>query len=1111
MGYTVGHLRGERDLQVKSLVEDVHLPSVNLPPSKLRTISWRPFWLRVTLGVCAIGIFAAGSRVERVSAVAAPENGPLKAQIDVAKLGFKGLSAAARQSGGANLSVDFLDADHVLVTFNPKKLFKRLPECPPSHADRQVHAMVIAVPGGGVVKEADWYLHDSRRYVWRLGDGRVLLRRLNKLYEVNSNLEEKLIFDSPQELLWVSVTSDGKQIIVETGTPAPAAVGTKAGDVKNDVKAKERVKISFLDVKTSAVQQSLEVRGMTKLEATSSGFADVRKQASNWLVEFGNTNITRVKARRVPNLQYSSNNTMLVGRCSVSRNGYNVSAFTVAGTFLWRQHWDDCRYWPVMRASEDGSRFAEGTLTIRPMSEQQAPPEEAAQEEGLDQHVQVVDTATGKSLLSLVVAPAVPDGENFSLSPDGTRLAVVNGTTMDVYELPEMSSEDRARFLAVKAETPGLNAPPAQAGQADEPVFESSGTFDSSQSEAPTENAKATTVAPEATPTKADATLDATPTLTIRTGTQVVALDVVVTDNAGKLVKGLQQSDFSVTEDGKPQRVKFFQEFTQGQMEAAAPALPARDPLPPNVFSNYALPPENESVPVSMLDLLNPSIMDQMGAQSEQVCFLKKKPKGTKVGICVLGNQLQMIQGFTDDERALVAAAKGKKASQRLRPLDNLDAQFDIGLRAGRESSRFAGQLQLLGEAVAQQQSELRLIDADKRMFVTVDAFAHMARYLDGIPGRKNLVWLSGSFLLGIVPESNGANPFLENGYYTENLKKVANLLGDAHVAVYPVSVKGLETNPLFAASNNDLAPVTMTAPPPGPGFGKRVPGSSVANAVMMDRMDEFSLGLNDEHATMTKLATQTGGQAFFNTNDLSGAIKAATEQGANYYALSYTPSNKNYNGSFRKLKVTLAGKKYHLAHRTGYYAIDPFAPLQPSKDLTSSLARAAMQQGSPPSRQIVFGARVVPIGKHRIVEAAAPTKSVKKHKQAVGPLEMQRYGIDHAVAFSDLRFTPTAEGKYHGVVNFMVTAFDSEGKQIASQLSQSVADLKPEVMKDIMAGGVRIHQEIDVPVSGTAMRLGVEDVSNSHVGTMEIRLPVPVPPESQESARRTLPPVEPD
>jgi len=119
--------------------------------------------------------------------------------------------------------------------------------------------------------------------------------------------------------------------------------------------------------------------------------------------------------------------------------------------------------------------------------------------------------------------------------------------------------------------------------------------------------------------------------------------------------------------------------------------------------------------------------------------------------------------------------------------------------------------------------------------------------------------------------------------------------------------------------------------------------------------------------------------------------------------------------------------------------------------------------------------------------------------------------GSIHAVAFSDLRFNATPEGGYHGVVNFMVAAFDGEGKQVASQLSQTVADIKPEQMKDLMAGGVRVHQEIDVPVNGTAMRLGVEDMSNSHVGTMEIKLPVPAPPEGQAGERRSLPPVEPD
>src|SRR5207244_5508992 len=102
-------------------------------------------------------------------------------QIDLLPLGFVGLSGAARQT--ANLTVDFLDAHHVLFTFNPKKLFPRLRDCPPTHDDRLIHAMVLELPEGRVLRETDWYLHDARRYVWALGSGRVLVRRLNKLYE----------------------------------------------------------------------------------------------------------------------------------------------------------------------------------------------------------------------------------------------------------------------------------------------------------------------------------------------------------------------------------------------------------------------------------------------------------------------------------------------------------------------------------------------------------------------------------------------------------------------------------------------------------------------------------------------------------------------------------------------------------------------------------------------------------------------------------------------------------------------------------------------------------------------------------------------------------------
>jgi len=1020
------------------------------------------------------------------------------------------------------VSLDFLDSQHVLATFNPKKLFKRLPDCPPTHADRLVHAVVLEVPSGKVVKEKDWYLHDLRRYVWNLGGGRVLLRRLNRLYEVDSNLEEKLVFDSPKDLLWVTVTSDEKQIVVETSAATGAAEDPREGKLK-DEKKKERVQLTFLDAHSLLPQRTIEVRGRIKLEATSSGFAEVRRLGGAWLVAFHDTAIARVKSRPVPDLLYSSGNSVLIGRCAVSRSGYNMSAFTLSGSFLWRQHWDECRFSPVARTSEEGSRFAAGTVSVRRVPK--VPENEANEsaEEGLLQHVQVLDTATGNSMLSITASPAVLDGQNFSLSPEGTRLAVIVGSAIELYDLPEMSSEDRARWVAVKADTPNLNAPPKQAAKpGEEPIYSSASDEETSEEKLPQQ--EASRPADSGTPANAPAA-EPTPTLVLKTGTQVVAVDVVVTDSGGHPVKGLAQSDFRVLEDGKPQTIRYFQEMA----EANRPAISVPPPpqaLPPNVFSNYTASTEEEhAVTVVLLDLLNTPMTDQSYAQDQLIKFLKKKPKDAKFAICILGNRLQMIQGFTEDQATLLAAAKGKKASQRNRPIWDSQGVTQTSLQGNRASTRFQPMLDSFAASVALQQSELRLVDADQRMEVTVDAFAHLARYLTGIPGRKNLIWLSGSFVLGIYPDSNGNNPFLGTRHYGENLKKVANLLGEAHVAVYPVDVKGLEANPLFSAANGGAESAfssqgsfrsrsspALGAVPGGSAVFSPNPNIAAPADALGDEIAQFDVAQSDEHATMAELAAQTGGKAFYNTNGIAEAVQAAAEQGSNYYALSYTPINKNYDGRYRRVKVTFSGKKYHLAYREGYYAINPFAPVRPSKDLTSSLARAAMQSGSPQSHQIVFGARVVPVGKPRVVQdSAMAVKSAKKHKeQQPETVEVQRYAIDHAVTSSDLRYTQGTDGIYHDMLNFMVTAFDEDGKLMASQVAQTSSDLKPEAFKEVMVGGLRMHQEIEVPVKCVNLRLGVEDVGNGHIGTLEIRLPVPAPPEVHEAGRR-LPPVEPD
>ena len=1062
-------------------------------------------------------------------------------QVDLAPAEYMGLSRGARLSGAANVSLNFLDARHVLLTFNPKKLFTRQPDCPPSHDDRLMHVAVLEVPSGKVVKQADWYLHDARRYLWALGPGRILLRRLNRLYEVNAELEEKLVLDSPQDLLWVSVTPGGKQIITET----------KVSANDNQARDKVRARITFLDSTSMAVQRVMESQGTINLQATNSGFSDVRNYGGVWLVRFGpavrdRVNITRVKARRPPNILYSSANTMLVGRCSLSGNDYIVSAFTVTGTHLWKQRWSECRYTPAVAMSEDGSRFAASSLTV--LSDAAPAGGNGPEQDGLEQTVQVFDTAGGSSVLSVQVSPPVLDGVNYALSPDGGQLAVLQASTLNIYFLREMSADERTKYLAIKDDTPGLYVPPPRANGDSAPetieisAADNSGAPDpatpASTPPAATSLAKAAASPGSAgTPSPSAAAASGVPrteggaksdppALTFRTGTQVVALDVVVTDSRGHVVKGLQQSEFSIGEDGKPQVLRHFREYSQVQAPSPPPpqAQTEAAKLLPNIFSNYTQPSEPGSVTVVLLDLLNTPMADQSYAQAQLIKFLKTKPQDAQFALCTLSNKLQIIQGFTRDESVLLASAHGKKASFRNKSLLDSDAA-PISIEAGRATAKFAPNLDFFVQAIELQQSEARVVDADRRMMVTVDAFAQLARYLSGIPGRKNLVWLSGSFTLGISPDTSGQDPFIQARNYSENVKRVSNLFAEAHVAVYPVDVRGLVTDPLFSATSNDtLAPLSMQGSTPGGpagrgggdqfAGGKRNASTAVPIAAMQASADQFGLAQMGEHATMDKLASETGGRAFYNTNGIAKAIDAANEEGANYYALSYTPANKNYDGSFRKVKVSLAGKKYHLAYRSGYYAVDPHAMAKPEKDMASSLAMAAMQQGSPQSRQIVFGAKVVPLGQPRMVKdapALSAKAAKKKRKGETEPVAMQLYSIDYAVTPADLRFNPMPDGTYHDVINFMATAFDEEGTLVASQISQVSADLKPETFRDIQLGGVRVHQEIDVPVKSVALRLGVEDVADSHIGTLEIPLPLKALPDAPAVARRSLPPVERD
>jgi len=276
------------------------------------------------------------------------------------------------------------------------------------------------------------------------------------------------------------------------------------------------------------------------------------------------------------------------------------------------------------------------------------------------------------------------------------------------------------------------------------------------------------------------------------------------------------------------------------------------------------------------------------------------------------------------------------------------------------------------------------------------------------------------------------------------------------------------------------------------------------------------------EHGIMDRIAADTGGKAFYNTNGIEQAMTVAMEQEANYYALSYTPSNKKYDGKFRKIKVSVAPseKKVHVIHRSGYFAVDPQAVGESAKDAAKGFGLVAMQHGSPQAHQIFFAARVTPLGNPRKVDPTAagvllPVPTKKKHREQdarpLEPLEVQGYLVDYAVTPGQLRFDATSQGTRHGIINFMITSFDESGALRTSIVSRASSDLKPEGFQEILSGGLRLRQQVDVPVQAVSMRLGVQDALNGRMGTVEIALPVKAPPGLEQSLAHTLPQIEPD
>ncbi|HYM79281.1 MAG TPA: VWA domain-containing protein [Candidatus Dormibacteraeota bacterium] len=1009
-----------------------------------------------------------------------------------------------------------------------------------------MHAAVIDVKTGEVLRRSDWYLHDRRQYLWPLAAGKMLLRQGDSLLELDQNLTEKVVLEHG-DLFWTDVTPDGKQIVAGTTIDKTEidkkVVAQKSHPLKYEVR--------FWDATSLKLLGTIPIERPIPLSITGAGYADVvLKHRWTWVVRIGGRGprraITRVRSSCIPDVQVSGENTLLVGRCTTAQDRYVMSSFSTDGHFLWRQHWPDQLNTPTITRSASGSRFALATVDIVKESIPDSANSEENSREARRHKIEVFNAATGTSVLRLVTQPAISVGGNIALSPLGATLAVLRDTHVELYHLPALEKKEAAKLAAIRAGTPGLT-PPNDASDQEDPEWVADedfsapqlATFAAAAQDVPAPPIAGNTSDPKETRASTSAVAKAqsysSPELVIHSRATAVTVDVVVTDSKGHPVPGLKADDFTVAEDGTAQKVDYFKEHSVIETHIApAPVFKH----PPNIFSNVSNTTQPDSATLILLDLLNTEPLDQGHARNALTKYIKTKPANESFALCVLDSAMHLVRGFTADENELLLAMNDRRA----KPGSTLNSQLDSSsLRFIRSvtqqldspsdiSRSFAIATAGLERAIQDEQ----MSQNDMRTYMTIHAFEELARYMAGVPGRKKVLWLSAAFPLGQFPAQGGldAGAFHGQRNFIPLISKTMNLLASAHVSVYPVDIRGVQINSIADVAEErpftqDLPNSPLTSPS-GTGQqtvagGNGIDASASANTRnlandhvispdgFIGRAVEDSTQRNSEHSAMDLVAEQTGGKAFYGSNDITQAVRTVVEQGTDYYTVSYTPTNHRYDGRFRKIRVKVAGRGYRIAHRSGYYAEDPNRPPEKSEAVLRSLSVAGMMHGAPESRQIPFETRIVPIGEPKTVNAQEAGIQ-REGKSASSTVRLQHYRVDYAIPGASLRFDPRPEGGFHGSFRLLANSYGADGQGMLQAAITEVADLTPENYRSVLSEGLRLRQEFDVPADASFLRLGVADMSTSYIGTLELPLPVPTP-KSDPLARRegSLPPVEPD
>lgn len=399
-----------------------------------------------------------------------------------------------------------------------------------------------------------------------------------------------------------------------------------------------------------------------------------------------------------------------------------------------------------------------------------------------------------------------------------------------------------------------------------------------------------------------------------------------------------------------------------------------------------------------------------------------------------------------------------------------------------------------------------------------------LASFLASVSGRINLVWFGESPPLdltgdGLFPDLSGGLP-PDLGAVIQSAGDAPNVHRLSRIALYPILAGGV---PAYAACLSQSCVEN---------YAKIISGGMVRCQEIMEQ------------------ATSAGGKAFCNTNGFKEALAEVVDTGSHYYTLSYRPTNGNWNGAYRQIKVTVPSLQQESAadqfvdwftqvpaslypkvvYRDGYYARDAPQRPQQSADAEPSPSDAATPhrtlisispRGIPPGgsgnsgrMEAAMGfAKPTPVGIHFTL-VATPSSQVEKAKPGnqlppenflTAPFAAsayRNYKIHYWVDPQDLHFARTASGTYRDDFQFVAMIYRDDGVTANSIASAAHIEVSEDERDSLMNSGVTYDQAIAIPTEGNFfLRAGVQEVESDLVGALEVPAEWMTPSAAQDSA----------